>query len=59
MIEVALPAIVEAKPATEKDVADFSRSACSVIAQTGELFSAEPNIQNIDVLAYELPGESG
>ncbi|MGK4066095.1 antibiotic biosynthesis monooxygenase [Rothia sp. HC945] len=31
----------------------------ALTAQAGELFSAEPSIQNIDVLAYKLPGESG
>ncbi|CQD22793.1 hypothetical protein BN1232_05741 [Mycobacterium lentiflavum] len=31
----------------------------ALAAQGGELFSAEPSIQNINVLAYKLPGESG
>ncbi|GAA0187732.1 antibiotic biosynthesis monooxygenase [Glutamicibacter creatinolyticus] len=30
----------------------------ALIAQAAELFSAEPSIQNIDVLAYKLPGEN-
>lgn len=103
MIEVALSVILKAKPGKEKDVADFLRSARSVVeqeqgtrawfalqydestfgvfdvfpdddarqthlsggvgqalaAQGAELFSVEPNIQHIDVLAYKLPGESG
>ena len=103
MIEVALSVVLKAKPGKEKDVADFLRSARSVIeqeqgtrawfalqfdestfgifdvfpndearrthlsggvgqalaAQGAELFSAEPNVQNVDVLAYKLPGENG
>lgn len=95
--------ILKAKPGKEQDVAEFLRSARSVVeqeqgtrawfalkfddstfgvfdvfpddearqthlaggvgqalaAQGAELFSAEPNIQNIHVLAYKLPGESG
>lgn len=31
----------------------------ALAAQGGELFSADPSIQNIDVLAYKLPGENG
>ncbi|TNB73028.1 antibiotic biosynthesis monooxygenase [Arthrobacter sp. BB-1] len=31
----------------------------ALAAQGTELFSAEPNIQHVDVLAYKLPGESG
>ncbi|MFC9772498.1 MULTISPECIES: putative quinol monooxygenase [unclassified Pseudarthrobacter] len=31
----------------------------ALAAQGAELFSAEPNIQNIDVLAYKLPLEDG
>ncbi|MDV6980019.1 putative quinol monooxygenase [Mycobacterium intracellulare] len=31
----------------------------ALAAQGEELFSAEPSIQNINVLAYKLPGESG
>lgn len=31
----------------------------ALAAQGAELFSAEPSIQNIDVIAYKLPGESG
>src|SRR5690242_18178542 len=30
----------------------------ALAARGGELFRAEPSIQNIDVLAYKLPGES-
>lgn len=103
MIKVALSVMLKARPGKEQDVADFLRSARSVVeqeqgtrawfalqfdestfgvfdvfpdddarqahlaggvgqalaAQGAELFSAEPNIQNVDVLAYKLPGESG
>ncbi|MFJ4226923.1 putative quinol monooxygenase [Paenarthrobacter nicotinovorans] len=30
----------------------------ALAAQGAELFSVEPNIQNVDVLAFKLPGES-
>ena len=30
----------------------------ALAAQAEELFSAEPRIQNLDVLAYKLPGET-
>ncbi|MGF6832302.1 quinol monooxygenase YgiN [Paenarthrobacter sp. TE4293] len=30
----------------------------ALAAQGADLFSEEPNIQNVDVLAYKLPGES-
>ena len=101
MIEVALSVTLKAKPGKEKDVADFLRSARSVVEQElgtrawfalqfdestfgvfdvfpddearqahlaggvgqalaahgAELFSVEPNIQSVDVLAYKLPGD--
>jgi|GEM_PF-4546681 len=44
MIEVALSVILRAKHSPLRG---------------GELFSAEPSIQNIDVLAYKRPGEGG
>ena len=31
----------------------------ALAAHGAELFSKEPSIQNIDVLAYKLPGENG
>ena len=31
----------------------------ALAARGAELFSAEPNIQSVDVLAYKLPGEGG
>lgn len=31
----------------------------ALAAQGAELFDTEPNIQNVNVLAYKLPGESG
>ncbi|MFJ4207889.1 putative quinol monooxygenase [Paenarthrobacter sp. NPDC089675] len=101
MIEVALLVTLKAKAGKEKEVAEFLRSARSIVeqeegtrawfalqfdestfgvfdvfpddearqthlqggvgqalaAQGAELFSVEPNIQNVDVLAYKLPGE--
>lgn len=101
MINVALSVILKAKPGKEKDIAEFLRSARSIVeqeegtrawfalqfdestfgvfdvfpdddarqahlsggvgqalaAQGAELFSVEPTIQNVDVLAYKLPGE--
>ncbi|MFJ4261664.1 putative quinol monooxygenase [Paenarthrobacter nicotinovorans] len=102
MIEVALLVTLKARAGKEKEVAEFLRSARSVVeqeegtrawfalqfdestfgvfdvfpddqarqthlsggvgqalaAQGAELFSVEPNIQNVDVLAFKLPGES-
>ncbi|GGJ73691.1 putative quinol monooxygenase [Glutamicibacter ardleyensis] len=102
MIEVALSVVLRAKPGKEEEVAEFLRSARSIVeqeegtrawfalkfdastfgifdvfpddearqthlsggvgqalaAQGADLFSVDPNIQNIDVLAYKLPGES-
>ncbi len=101
MIKVALSVVLKAKPGKEDDVAEFLRSARSVVdqeqgtrawfalqfdestfgifdvfpdddarkthlsggvgqalaAKGAELFSAEPDIKNVDVLAYKLPGE--
>ncbi|MDD7833795.1 MULTISPECIES: putative quinol monooxygenase [Paenarthrobacter] len=102
MIEVALLVTLKARAGKEKEVAEFLRSARSIVeqeegtrawfalqfdestfgvfdvfpddearqthlsggvgqalaAQGAELFSVEPNIQNVDVLAFKLPGES-
>ncbi|MFF2840714.1 putative quinol monooxygenase [Paenarthrobacter sp. NPDC057981] len=102
MIEVALLVTLKARAGKEKEVAEFLRSARSIVeqeegtrawfalqfdestfgvfdvfpddearqthlsggvgqalaAQGAELFSVEPNIQNLDVLAFKLPGES-
>nr|WP_271394514.1 hypothetical protein [Neomicrococcus lactis] len=30
----------------------------ALAAQGADLFSVDPNIENVDVLAYKLPGES-
>ncbi len=102
MIEVALSVVLRAKPGKEEEVAEFLRSARSIVeqeegtrawfalkfdastfgifdvfpddearqahlsggvgqalaAQGADLFSVDPNIENVDVLAYKLPGES-
>lgn len=102
MIEVALLVTLKARAGKEKEVAEFLRSARSIVeqeegtrawfalqfdestfgvfdvfpddearqthlsggvgqalaAQGAELFSVEPNMQNVDVLAFKLPGES-
>lgn len=102
MIEVAFLVTLKARAGKEKEVAEFLRSARSIVeqeegtrawfalqfdestfgvfdvfpddearqthlsggvgqalaAQGAELFSVEPNIQKVDVLAFKLPGES-
>ncbi|WP_334122122.1 putative quinol monooxygenase [Glutamicibacter sp.] len=102
MIDVALSVVLRAKPGKEEEVAEFLRSARSIVeqeegtrawfalkfdastfgifdvfpddearqahlsggvgqalaAQGADLFSVDPNIENVDVLAYKLPGES-
>lgn len=102
MIEVALSVVLRAKPGKEEEVAEFLRSARSIVeqeegtrawfalkfdastfgifdvfpddgarqthlsggvgqalaAQGADLFSVDPNVENVDVLAYKLPGES-
>ncbi|UXM91856.1 putative quinol monooxygenase [Paenarthrobacter sp. JL.01a] len=102
MIKVALLVTLKANPGKEQEVADFLRSARSIVeqeegtrawfalqfddstfgvfdvfpdeearrthleggvgqalaAQGAELFSVEPSIQNVEVLAFKLPGES-